>query len=303
MSHERHTFWTDFKRFFFRGLAILLPSVLTIWIVVQLYLFVDAQVAAPINSGIRSGVLWFAPQLPASLQPDWFVVTDGELAEFRASLQQSGTPDARTLIKATDPEVRNELRRQALDAFWQRHWYLKLLGLLVAIVLFYLAGVIFGGIFGRAIYQQVERFITRIPIIKQVYPHVKQVVELILGEKQMAFSKVVLVEYPRQGIWTMAFVTNAGMRSVSDAAATETVTLFVPSTPTPFTGFTITVPRRSIIEISISIDEAIRFILTGGVLIPDRQAAAPADTIDKGPANGPGPTAASGGPRGGERTR
>lgn len=296
MASERHTFWSDFKRFFFRGLAILLPSVLTIWIVVQLYLFVDAQVAAPINAGIRAGTLWFAPRLPLSLQPEWFLVTDQELAEFRASIQQAGTPEARSLARASDAEVRAEVRRQALNTFWQRHWYLKFLGLLVAIVLFYLAGVIFGGLFGRAIYQNLERLITRIPIIKQVYPHVKQVVELILGEKQMAFSKVVLVQYPRQGVWTLAFVTNSGMRVISEAAAGDTVTLFIPSTPTPFTGFTITVPRTSVIEVSLTIDEAIRFVLTGGVLIPERQAAQPSDTMAQAPALSPGQVSASEGP-------
>lgn len=284
MATEPRTFWADFKRFFLRGLAILLPSVLTIWIVVQLYLFVDAQVAAPINAGIRSAVLRIAPQLPRSLEPKWSVVTDEELAEFRASQQQAATPEARSLAKASDPELRGEIRRQSLNAFWQRHWYLQFLGLVVAIILFYLAGVIFGGLFGRALYHHLERLITRIPVIKQVYPHVKQVVELILGEKQMAFSKVVLVQYPRQGIWTLAFVTNAGMRVVSQAAESDTVTLFIPSTPTPFTGFTVTVPRSSIIEINLTIDEAIRFVLTGGVLIPDRQAVAASDTIKSGPA-------------------
>jgi len=297
MPAERHTFWTDFKRFFFRGLAILLPSVLTIWIVVQLYLFVDAQVAAPINSGIRSVVLQVAPRLPDSLQPEWFVVTDKELAEFRASILQAGTAEARSLARATDAEVRGEVRRQALDAFWQRHWYLQFVGLFVAIILFYLAGLIFGGIFGRAIYQSLERVITRIPIIKQVYPHVKQVVELILGEKQMAFSRVVLVQYPRQGIWTLAFVTNSGMRAINVAAAGDTLTLFIPSTPTPFTGFTITVHRDSVIDVPISIDEAIRFVLTGGVLIPDRQATGASDTIGAGAATVAAPIAGTGDPR------
>ncbi len=297
MQPQRRTFWADFKRFFFRGLAILLPSVLTIWIVVQLYLFVDAQVAAPINSGIRSVVRQVAPRMPASFQPEWFIVTDKELAEFRASILQAGTAESRSLARASDGEVRAEIRRQALDAFWQRHWYLQFVGLLVAIVLFYLAGVIFGGLFGRAIYQSLERVITRIPIIKQVYPHVKQVVELILGEKQMAFSRVVLVQYPRQGVWTVAFVTNSGMRAICDAAAVDTVTLFIPSTPTPFTGFTITVPRASVIDVPISIDEAIRFVLTGGVLIPDRQASGASDTIGAGTAAVAAPVARTGDPR------
>lgn len=281
MASQDRTFWADFKRFFLRGLAILLPSVLTIWIVVQLYLFVDRQVASPINAGIRAGVVWVMPRLPDRLQPSWFQVTERELAEFRATQHQQGTPEARARGRLTDPELRSEMRRQELARFWESQWYLRFLGLLVAIVLFYLAGVIFGGLFGRALYTHLERLITRIPIIKQVYPHVKQVVDLVLGEKQMAFNKVVLLEYPRAGIWTLGFVTNDGMRAVSEAAGTETVTIFVPSTPTPFTGFTISVPRSSTIDINMTIDEAIRFVLTGGVLIPDRQRAITADTIGK----------------------
>lgn len=280
-NHDR-TFWADFKRFFLRGLAILLPSVLTIWIVVQLYLFVDRQVASPINAGIRAGVVWVMPRLPDRYQPRWFQVTERELAEFRATLHQQGTPEARALLRRSDGELRSEMRRQEFARFWESQWYLRFLGLIVAIVLFYLAGVVFGGLFGRALYQQLERFITRIPVIKQVYPHVKQVVDLILGEKQMAFSKVVLFEYPRKGIWTIGFVTNSGMKAVAGAAGEDAVTVFIPSTPTPFTGFTITVPRSSTIDINLSVDEAIRFVLTGGVLIPERQRADAADTIGRG---------------------
>ncbi|MBX3403341.1 MAG: DUF502 domain-containing protein [Phycisphaeraceae bacterium] len=282
MRKEDRTFWADFKRFFLRGLAILLPSVLTIWIVVQLYLFVDRQVASPINAGIRASVVWVMPRLPDRYQPRWFNVTERELAEFRATLHQQGTPESRALLRRNDADLRNEFRRQEFARFWESQWYLRFLGLVVAIVLFYLAGVIFGGLFGRALYQQMERFITRIPVIKQVYPHVKQVVDLILGEKQMAFSKVVLFEYPRKGIWTIGFVTNSGMKAVAGAAGEDAVTIFIPSTPTPFTGFTITLPRSSTIDINLSVDEAIRFVLTGGVLIPERQRVVAADTIVPG---------------------
>ncbi len=297
METHHRTFWADFKRFFFRGLAILLPSVLTIWIVVQLYLFVDKQVASPINAGIRSAVVWLVPRLPSRYQPGWFDVSPKEVEEFRATLQQQGTPEARALLRLSDADLHEVVRRQELARFWEAQWYLRFLGLIVAIILFYLAGVIFGGIFGRAFYTQLERLITRIPVFKQVYPHVKQVVELVLGEKQMAFSKVVLVEYPRKGIWTLAFVTNAGMKVISSTVGEQTVTLFVPSTPTPFTGFTITVPRASVIEVSLTIDEAIRFVLTGGVLIPERQALTPQDTIGPGPASVADPLPAPGNPR------
>ncbi len=108
----------------------------------------------------------------------------------------------------------------------------------------------------------------------------KQVVEMIFGEKQISFNRVVLVEYPRKGIWSVGFLTSAGMRDIRDQAGEDVLTVFVPSTPTPFTGFTITVARSEVIDLPISVDEAIRFVLTGGVLVPPQQALPAADTIE-----------------------
>ena len=97
----------------------------------------------------------------------------------------------------------------------------------------------------------------------------------------MAFQQGRSVQYP-QGICTIGFVTNSGMKAVAGAAGEDAVTIFIPRTPTPFTGFTITVPRSSTIDINLSVDEAIRFVLTGGVLIPERQRVEAADTIVPG---------------------
>lgn len=272
MARERTTFGADFKRFFVRGLAVLLPSVLTLWIVWQAYLFVDRQVAEPINKGIRAGVLWVLPRvLPEKSMPDWFVVNEEDTREFRQTLARLGTIEAQELLKRNDAELRRVLREQRFQRFWNGHWYFRFIGLLVAISLIYLAGVVLGGYIGRRIYQRVERVLTRVPVFKHVYPHVKQVVEMIFGEKQIAFSKVVLVEYPRKGIWTLGFVTSDGMRLVQATARESVYSVFIPSTPTPFTGFTITVKKAEAIELPITIDEAIRFVLTGGVLVPEGQ--------------------------------
>src|SRR5262249_33807274 len=116
-------------------------------------------------------------------------------------------------------------------------------------------------------------------VFKQVYPHVKQVVDMIFGEKQIAFKRVVLVEYPRKGIWSVGFVTSAGMRDVGEFAGERVLTVFIPSTPTPFTGFTITVKESEAMSAPITVDEALRFVLTGGVLVPTKQAGHAADTI------------------------
>lgn len=269
MAVEPKTFNSDFKRFFLRGLGILLPSVLTLWIVVQAYLFVEAQVAEPINRGLRSGVLWVLPRAaPEQSYPAWFVVTDEEIDQFRASLTIQGSAENQSLLKRSDDELRAEIRAVEFKRFWDAHWYFRFIGLIVAVTLIYLAGLLLGGFLGRRVYVRLEQFITRIPIFKQVYPHVKQLVELVLGERSMAFKKVVLVEYPRKGIWSLGFVTGAGLRHAEGPAGSEVVTIFIPSTPTPFTGFAITARRDEVIEVPITIDEAIRFVLTGGVLAP-----------------------------------
>lgn len=282
-NREQTTFAADFKRFFIRGLAILLPSVLTLWIVWQAYLFVERQVAEPINSGIRRVVLWTIPRtVNDNKLPSWFVVTDAQLEEFRSLLRRQGTLDSQSLLQLSDNRLREELRAVKFKRFWDAHWYFRFIGLFVAVTLIYLAGRMLGGFIGRKVYARLEQLLTRIPVIKQVYPHVKQVVELIFGEKQIAFKKVVLVEYPRKGIWTLGFVTSSGMRAVADAANEPAITVFIPSTPTPFTGFTITVPRSEVLDMAISVDEALRFVLTGGVLIPNRQSVEAGDTMGEG---------------------
>jgi uncharacterized membrane protein len=82
---------------------------------------------------------------------------------------------------------------------------------------------------------------------------------------------VVIVEYPRKGIWSLGLMTGETMRVIEAVAGVECVTVFIPSSPTPFTGYTLTVPRDSVIELPISLDEALRFVVSGGVLVPPSQ--------------------------------
>jgi len=86
----------------------------------------------------------------------------------------------------------------------------------------------------------------------------------------MRFNRVVTVEYPRKGIWAVGFITGGPMKSIAKRSG-DSVTVFVPSSPTPFTGYTITVPREEVFDLPISVEEAIRFAVTAGVLIPDHQ--------------------------------
>ncbi len=265
-----HTFSSDFRRFFGRGLAVLLPSILTLWLLWYAFIFVFSTVAVPINGGIRRLVIQVLPLvIEAPARPAWYTVTPQELDTYRAAQQALGR------TKLDDAVLTAEIRRAALAEFWEQRWYLKLSGLVVAITLIYLAGLLLGGLIGRRLYARVERLIARIPGFKQVYPHVKQLVDLVLGEKQMAFRGVVLVQFPLEAHWVIAFVTSTSLRVLRDATGTDHITVFIPTTPTPFTGFTVNVPRSSTIELPITVDEAIRFVLTAGVLVPESQAVSP----------------------------
>jgi uncharacterized membrane protein len=256
------SFSSDFKRFFSRGLAILLPTAVTLWLLWQAFGFVYNTVAQPINKATRITVIWVVPKVMSEESlPEWFQVTSQEIVDARTNRTEIRESD-------TDASVRLMLRREYLQNFWREHPYLNLTGLFIAILLIYLAGVLLGNIVGKSIYSRLERLITRIPGFKQVYPHVKQVVDMVMGEKKMAFSKVVVVEYPRPGIWTVGFLTGNSIRKIDELAGDRVVSVFIPTSPTPFTGFTINLPGDKVQELSMSVEEALRFVITAGVLAP-----------------------------------
>ncbi len=287
-DRAERTFSSDFKRFFLRGLVILLPSVLTLWIVVKAYQFVDNAIAEPINGWVRVGVIQLSnawSPLGNALDPDPQEMQD-EIQARQAMGARNIQPD----------QLRAELRAARIRREWAEHWYLDFIGLIIAVVAVYVAGRLLGGFVGRQVYRNLERLITRVPVFKQVYPYVKQFVDFLFSDdRPVKFSRVVMIEYPRKGIWSLAFVTGSAMKSIAREAG-DSVTVFLPSSPTPFTGYAVTVPRKDAIEIQITVEEAVRFLVTGGVLIPDHQRAesgtTPAGDSAPGGAQRPLPAAA-----------
>lgn len=266
MSMVAHrTFTGDFRKFFLRGLAVLLPSVLTVWIIVQAYQFVDRRVADPINRWVRMGLIEVVPYFwPDDALPAWYVVSDKALADEAERRASNNLP---TLDDVT---LGSQLRADAFQGWWDKHAWLNVIGLILAVVLFYLAGRMFGGFLGRRLADRFERIVRRVPLFKQVYPYVKQIVDFVVGEAGLEFSRVGLVEYPRKGVYALAFITGKPVWSLPGSSGRELVTLFVPSSPTPFTGYTITLPRAEVVELDLTVDEALRFTVSGGVLNPQR---------------------------------
>ena len=288
-AHDRKP-TTPFAKFFARGLGIVLPTALTIWLLFIAYNFVDQRIAQPINRGVRAAVLEATP---------YPKVDDGDIENHLRSILQGQAEDAVPLQrryrelqmspKKREAWIRRETRRFELRQWWDRYAVgLDLIGLVVAVVLIYFVGVAITSFIGRRLYAKGEELIDRLPVVRRVYPSVKQVTDFFFGPKQsqMHFSNVVAVEYPRKGLWSVGLVTGETMRYIQDRANEPCLTVFIPSSPTPFTGYVITVPRKDTIDLSITIEDAIKFAVSGGVLVPPSQRITPVSELGD-PAAGP----------------
>jgi uncharacterized membrane protein len=149
--------------------------------------------------------------------------------------------------------------------------------LAVFILILYLTGKLMAARIGLFIWQIGEGVVQKMPIVRNVYSAAKQITDSIFGEQQVPFTRVVAVEWPRKGVWTLAFVTGEGFKDIRDAAGEDVVSLLVPTSPMPATGFTCTVPVRDTIALQITVDQAVQFIVSCGVVIPPHQHWSPAE--------------------------
>ncbi len=159
---------------------------------------------------------------------------------------------------------------EELSKFWI-DGALSIAGFLVALFAVCIVGAILASVVGKTLWRVVEKFIMNTPFLRQVYPYVKQITDFLFTqeEKKRLFSRVVAVEYPRKGIWSMGMVTGSGLKKVVDKVEKEFLTILIPTSPTPFTGFVIMVPKEQTIELDMTIEEALRFAVSGGVIVPD----------------------------------
>ncbi len=140
----------------------------------------------------------------------------------------------------------------------------ELLGFIITLFFIYIIGVIVTNVIGKKIYSKFEKLLSKIPIINTVYITVKQITTTISGPRNDAFKKVVLIEYPRKGIWTITMVT--GESTNSDGKIFYHI--FVPTTPNPTSGFMLYVPKTDAIETDMSVEDGLKILISGGLLAP-----------------------------------
>ncbi|MCK4752286.1 MAG: DUF502 domain-containing protein [Planctomycetes bacterium] len=230
------------RNYFLRGLAVLLPTILTIGIFVWGYKFIQQNISIHINRGIVELIMFF--------QGD----------------HEGVTRDA-----------------------WQTVWVDgagSIAGFAIALIAVCIVGALLASVVGKTLWRMIEKSIMSTPLLRQIYPYIKQVTDFLFTreEQKQLFSRVVAVEYPRKGIWSIGMVTGSGLKKVVDSTKKEILTIIIPTSPTPFTGFVIMVPKEQTIDLDLTMEEALRFIVSGGVIMPgnDQTVALPqADSADK----------------------
>ena len=148
-------------------------------------------------------------------------------------------------------------------------------GAILTIVIVLTTGLIATNFFGKRLIHLWERLLNRLPVVKSVYSSVKQVSDTLFSDSGNAFRKAVLVQFPRHGAWTIAFVTGTPGGDVSNHLHGDYVSIYVPTTPNPTGGYFLMMPKADVIELEMSVDEALKYIISMGVVAPANKISKP----------------------------
>jgi len=142
------------------------------------------------------------------------------------------------------------------------------LGTILTLLAIFMVGLFTHNIIGRRLVNLWEGIVTRIPVVRSIYSSVKQVSDTLFSSSGNAFRKALLIEYPRRGSWTVAFLTGQPGGDVRNHLRGDYVSVYVPTTPNPTSGFFLMLPRADVIELDMQVDEALKYIVSMGVVAP-----------------------------------
>lgn len=156
------------------------------------------------------------------------------------------------------------------------HWYngayggtaVPGFGLIISIIFFIVVGWFAKNFLGRMLIRFSEYILHRMPIIRTVYSAIKQIFETIMATQSQAFREVVMLEYPRKGVWSIGFVTGASKGEVQRATKQETINVFVPTTPNPTSGYLLFVPKKELIYLDMTVEEGVKLVVSAGIITP-----------------------------------
>ncbi len=142
------------------------------------------------------------------------------------------------------------------------------LGVALAVFLVIATGMIVANLLGRRLVAAWETFLEQIPLVRTLYKGIKQIMEAVLATDAKSFRKVLLVEYPRKGLWSVAFMTSDDLGEVQKKTNPDVISVFIPTTPNPTSGFVIMVPKTDAIELDMNVEDGLKMIISMGVVVP-----------------------------------
>jgi uncharacterized membrane protein len=173
--------------------------------------------------------------------------------------------------KAVTPYVLNVIQWLGLGRWLEEawaNWFAPVVSVFLAILVIYALGLFGGNVLGRQLLAGLEKIVMQVPFVRGIYSASRQFLDTFSKTDGNAFSRVVLLEYPRPGVWTMALVTNNTDGEVQSYVDRNLTSLFIPTTPNPTSGWLLFVPEEDLITLEMSVDEAFKMIISGGVLTP-----------------------------------
>jgi uncharacterized membrane protein len=268
-----------FRRAVLGGLGIVLPPLLTIVIFVWVGNTVADYVLEPLEASVR----WMLVKGTADIRTGLPITNAKDGTSLQGMKVYRRTSDNKFIPLGVYNTVEQEfgptgmpptalkIYHAYVDLRYLQHYVVVPIFLCVFVLLLYLLGKFMAVGFGNFFWTRFEHIIHRLPLIRNVYSSVKQVTDYLFTGQSVEYTRVVAVEYPRKGMWAFAFVTGEGILDVRSAANEPVLSLLVPTSPMPFTGFTAIAKKSECLDLNVTVDQAFQYIISCGVVVPAHQ--------------------------------
>lgn len=265
-----------FRKAVVRGMGVVAPPLFTILIFLWVISSIDQHVLNPVTEWVREGVVWLKEDIRTDItSSDSMVTVDGRLYQ---RLEDGTFVPLEVYNQVREkqgeqpmPATGRELYDRWVDQTILRPWIAIPFFLSLFILLLYLLGKFMAAGIGRFFWHRFELGINRLPLIRTVYSSVKQISDFLFTEREIEYTRVVAVEYPRKGIWSLGLVTGESMLDIRSAANEPVLSVLIPTSPMPVTGFTVTILKSETVDLNITVDQAFQFIVSCGVVVPPHQ--------------------------------